>query len=197
MPSLSNPLRAILCGVLTGVLSTVAFHPVMDLRLSVPGWPADAFPLALPLSISAGIPFGLLGGLFVWRFLRFTAPQAMAFCLLSVIGMFAAAEAATWTFLLPAAPFDESFFLAYLAASPIGALIVAGPLMLWRRGSGALATLWRAVAWPTGAALAVAFTMAAMGSDDALDLPWSALLFCSWQALFLWALAQRPHIPLG
>ncbi|MEJ6392389.1 hypothetical protein V8J82_03925 [Gymnodinialimonas sp. 2305UL16-5] len=197
MRSVSNTLLAVFCGVLTGALSSWAIEPVSDLRLSIPGLPSDAFPIATPLSIAAGVPFGLLGALFVWRVLRFTLPQVLLFSVLSIVGMFAAAEAATWAFLIPLPPFDESFFLAYLAASPIGALILAGPMMLWRRGAGALQTLWRAVAWPTGAALLVAFTMVAMGSDDALNLPWSAALFCSWQALFLYAFAQRPHIPLG
>lgn len=177
-------------GVVSGVISAVTLDPFMQVIEELPWAPQEIWGFLTTFGVSAGLAFGLLGGAFLMLRKGVGAVSAGVFLATSMVGIAAAVYVAILFFDNQV----ENYILPYLAASPVGALIVAGPLAFLARFERPWRKLVLAVALPTLWAVAVAVAMAALGSDDATDIPWLAALYIGWQALFLmiFAGARRP-----
>ena len=180
----------LIAGLISGVISAYATEFVAQLPLRFPGQTGDAFTLSLPMALSAGVVFGAIGAVFALGCLRLRALACAAFFALSVLGMFAAAEAATWFHLLVMGSEDSSFIATYAIASPIGAVILMLPL----RWLGAVQNTWRPVGqaalWTTFVSVLVALAMDVTGMREPLETKWLIVLYSSWQAAFLVVLSR-------
>lgn len=196
-PFLSPPSFVALClGVLSGIASNLMIAPVAALDFSslFGGLANDRLGIQITLALAAGLPFGLIGASYLRRRAKAGWKGITTFFALSVIGMFCAAEVAIQVFFMTGDRNGANFIPAYLVASLVGAGLLMAGTVLTSRLDNARSMMLHGLIWPTLAATATAIAMATVGTDDALTVPWSYMLFCGWQGAFLMVLSRaRPR----
>lgn len=171
-------------GILSGTVSAFSLDPVMQVFETVAR--DDLFGLLSSFAATAGLSFGVAGAAFLVAVLRHRALTGGVFLLTSMIGMAAAVYVAILAF-------DNSlnsFMVPYGLASPLGALIVAGPVTMLGQYVRRWRTLGLAMGIPSVWAVGVA---AVVGPDAALEVSGLAALYIGWQAsvLAVFATARR------
>ncbi|WP_224813928.1 hypothetical protein [Hasllibacter sp. MH4015] len=178
---------ALAAGALSGIVSALAVEPVAQHLETIPILQDTLVGLLSVMGLSAGLSFGLVGAASgVWR-LDFRLRDAGLWLAASILGMAAA-------FYVSIATFDTGssapgYVLPYLAGSPLGALILAAPILWLRPFANKMALLATLVGVPTLWAIAIAGAMHVLGTSEALEVPWLMALFCGWQAIYLMILA--------
>ncbi len=175
---------AVLVGLVSGVISAFAVEPGAQILEEISFLQDSLVGLLSILGLTAGLVFGLMGAVFGMVRLGLKLFAAALWLYASIIGMSAAFYVSILTF-DNSPDGTASYVFPYLAASPVGALILGGAIVSVRpyaRKPNLLACL---VAGPTLWAVAVAGALYGAGSDGALDVPWLLPLFCGWQAIFL------------
>ena len=171
-------------GLVTGLLSAVTLNPLGEASDALVWWPGELLGFLSVFALSAGLIYGVLGGGFARLRLGFAWRAVAAFALTSMVGIAAAVYVAMLMMDYDAS--TPSFAAPYLAASPVGALIMAVPVVVLAQIARPVWVVVRIVALTTAWSLAVAV---ALGTGEALSVPWLMALFAGWQALFLVGIA--------
>ncbi len=172
-------------GLISGIISAVLVEPVAETTENIALLQNTLVGLLSILGLSAGLVFGLVGGLFGrWR-LGFEWLHSAMWFVGSIVGMGAAFYVAILTFDREA----ENYVGPYLLASPVGALVLGGAIVAFRPFAAKMKLLASLLVVPTIWAVGVGVALLNATSDDAMSVPWLIALFCGWQAIFLAILA--------
>lgn len=189
----NHAIWAALVGVVSATVSASLVVPSLDMSGAVRdalGLVRDIFPLSLPLAISAGCAFAVLGGLYLAIALRARIALCLAFALSSILGMFLAAETATWAFVAVDGVSTGLFVAAYAPASIVGALVLIVPTAWLAGRTGFRGVVGRGTTFATVWAIGLALVMTA-ASGEPLEMPWILALFAGWQSIALSYLARH------
>ncbi|MEX3016405.1 hypothetical protein [Gymnodinialimonas hymeniacidonis] len=176
-------------GIVSGIVSGLLLEPAVEVMESLTVLADTLTGILFPMAMSAGLVFGVIGAIFGLSRLGFRPLVAALWFTGSIVGMGAA-------FYVSILTYDSSnsggadFIIPYLCASPVGALILGGPLVLLRPYAAKLKLLAALVVLPSLLALGVAVLMGVQQADDALSLSWLIPLYVGWQTLFLTTLAM-------
>lgn len=180
MSNQTSPLQPILlaiaAAVVSGVISALTLGPVIDLiEASISD---DLFGLLGSFAVTGGLAFGLCGAAIAVWVLHLTRATAAVFLLTSMFGI----AVAVYFAMVSYDNNSNSFVIPYAVGSPLGALIMMGPLA----ALGLFAHPWRtlsvALVVPTLWAVGVALVM---DPDAALEVSGLAALYIGWQAIVL------------
>lgn len=181
---MKKAIPAVLVGLTSGVVSAFVVEPGTHIVEGIRFLQDTLLGLLSTLGLTTGLTFGAIGAVFGMVRLGLKPFAATVWFCASIIGMGVAFYIALLT-VDHRSGGTGVYIVPYLAASPVGALILGGALV----SVGAYARNWKLLgclaAAPTLWAVGVAVAMSVAGTDDALEVPWLLALFCGWQAMFL------------
>ncbi len=172
---------AVLVGLVSGVISAFAVEPGVQFLEQISFLQDTLVGFLSILGLTAGLCFGVAGaGFGLWR-LDYDLRHAALWFVGSIMGMSAAFYAAILFF----DNASNQYVLSYLVGSPVGALILGAPIVMFRPYLAKMKLLASLLVVPTLWAVGVAFALMWASSDDALAVPWLLALFCGWQTIYL------------